>query len=103
MVRVEKGLVEHEFVLIYYFLHCHLKQGCQRSKYPTGYYTYIQAYNFRIGRLVKPLTSLRKEYDLQLKSLSCAQACLHVTSLKASITSSPRYKTFVVVSLGILS
>jgi hypothetical protein len=38
MDRVEKGLVEHEFVCaIYYLLHCHMKQGSQMSTYPTSY------------------------------------------------------------------
>ncbi len=37
VVRVEKGWVEQEFELFYSLPHCHMKQGCQMSKYPIGY------------------------------------------------------------------
>ncbi len=36
---MEKGWVKQEFVR---FIHCHMKQGCQMSKYPTGYNTYTE-------------------------------------------------------------
>ncbi len=36
VVKVEKGWVEQEFVLLI-IQHCQIKQGCQMSIYPTGY------------------------------------------------------------------
>jgi hypothetical protein len=35
VVKVEKGWVEQEFVLLA-LQHCQVKQGCQMSKNPTG-------------------------------------------------------------------
>ncbi len=26
---------------LYYLLHCHIKQGCQMTKYPTGYNVFL--------------------------------------------------------------
>jgi hypothetical protein len=46
VVRVEKRVGRARVCALYSLLHCHMKQGCQMSKYPTGFYGiyYVKAY-----------------------------------------------------------
>ncbi len=37
VVKVEKGVGGARVCAPYSLLHCHMKRGCQMSKYPTGY------------------------------------------------------------------
>ncbi len=37
MIKVEKKVGGTRVCALYSFPHCHMMQGCQMSKYPTGY------------------------------------------------------------------